>query len=1237
MLWSFLHVLFFSSACAAPAVLAPGKALYFWSNSIALVAPFTPANLLADATGFTWDYWLRSHPGSYRPVVSLAMMDGPDNSITLGSAWFQVLGVDFGTPTAPPESLSDGKWHHYAWVFNDNNVSRANGTSGDKQVVELFVDGTSSWQGTAGSAVDLRQFSAPNRFALVLGMDQDRYLGGLDGYGLRGHLDELRFWTSALSPAALRQTAGQLELAQKLGLAASWSFDLITESEPLWLAEDSGDPALALLCLDYTDYADGYLYETAGLYGSSPDEMGLAINHCVTRYPPKLAPSEANVFSSAYNSFTVVLFSSAVATRFTLAAEGICQLAAFPPLPSSGVVQQSGQNISLSSLFQVTLRDTATYATLLFVPANASTAQSVLRYEAKSGASSTAASVHFFPNTPPVCSSLTAKIEVNKDYEIIFPASDVDSDPIRVVLLSVPEHGELLDWDGSVITSPRPLGGSGLYAVFRPTPGEFGPDYATFQFAVRGAVASDGENAAPDYAPLSAPCDVSLTVLSSETNPVLSSPLSLVTQEDSALDFSIDLMNPEDTAAVVTISTLPPNGVVYHTRAGQQGTALSTLFTVLQEVRQYATEVIGFSTESSPSPDLYSTASLLGEPDGADYYPSTDVNCTNAQVPDSQGVVRFFFSEWVHVRFATPVYPTAVVIYEADDTLGSTVRLRGRNLDTGEWVTLWSVPEPESPEFHRKAWAPTICQPPFRLRELRVDFDTCHLPGWKGFDALELRGTEAATPTVFAANSSFRFQPSADWSGNTTVGFVFTNCLGNPTRASSVQTLAITVTPVNDPPVAQPVSGPASNQDGIVLNLTGTDIDSTVLTATILSLPLHGTLFTYPALRAITLNYSATAPLSVIYVAKPSETCGTAFRDTFEFDLFDGSLRSVAALANITQLLCDTCPEGFILIRDSCQPCPSGLTWVGPPGSCVIHKSNSWRVVIGVVCGVIGLAVTITVTISLLRRSTRRRRVLSNAPHGDCVAIVFTDIQDSTKLWEFDGTGMHLALAVHNLIIRRAISVTGGYEVKTQGDSFMVAFWDPASAVRFMCESQLQLLHAEWPRELLDHPSFAEKLDKSGRLTSRGFRVRMGCYCGPVDVEFESSTGKVDYFGTTVNAAARIEGLAAGGQCLIGDCVAACVPLETGETNFLGSFPLKGMAQPYEIFEFQPEGVPLREFPRIDPSRAAHANVELTAEGLQPCIRCNRPLRCDCLRRTSKHTGTHVGSSRRHSYLSYTT
>lgn len=152
------------------------------------------------------------------------------------------------------------------------------------------------------------------------------------------------------------------------------------------------------------------------------------------------------------------------------------------------------------------------------------------------------------------------------------------------------------------------------------------------------------------------------------------------------------------------------------------------------------------------------------------------------------------------------------------------------------------------------------------------------------------------------------------------------------------------------------------------------------------------------------------------------------------------------------------------------------------------------------------------------------------APVGH-LALVFTDIRNSTHLWEVNA-GMPTAILLHNKLLRRQLRRCGGYEVKTEGDAFMCSFPTALSAVWFCLSVQTQLLNIEWPLEILECEDGKEIYDQNGKLVARGLSVRMGIHCGDPVCEPDPITGRMDYFGPMVNRSARIEGAAAGGQIM---------------------------------------------------------------------------------------------------------
>ncbi|KAH8675486.1 protein phosphatase 2C [Xylariales sp. PMI_506] len=148
-------------------------------------------------------------------------------------------------------------------------------------------------------------------------------------------------------------------------------------------------------------------------------------------------------------------------------------------------------------------------------------------------------------------------------------------------------------------------------------------------------------------------------------------------------------------------------------------------------------------------------------------------------------------------------------------------------------------------------------------------------------------------------------------------------------------------------------------------------------------------------------------------------------------------------------------------------------------------------------------------------------------------SIVFTDIKNSTNLWETYPSAMRSAIKIHNEVMRRQLRRIGGYEVKTEGDAFMVSFPTATSALLWCFSVQTQLLEANWPAEILNSVTCQEVYDKENNLIFKGLSVRMGVHYGEPVAEIDPVTRRMDYFGPMVNKASRISSVADGGQITV--------------------------------------------------------------------------------------------------------
>jgi class 3 adenylate cyclase len=153
--------------------------------------------------------------------------------------------------------------------------------------------------------------------------------------------------------------------------------------------------------------------------------------------------------------------------------------------------------------------------------------------------------------------------------------------------------------------------------------------------------------------------------------------------------------------------------------------------------------------------------------------------------------------------------------------------------------------------------------------------------------------------------------------------------------------------------------------------------------------------------------------------------------------------------------------------------------------------------------------------------------------------VLFTDVVNSTTLTQSFGDEAALALlGVHDTIVRDALSVLGGREVKHTGDGIMASFVSAASAVR--CAIQIQ-----------------RELDKYAQANpDRPLKVRVGAAAG------EPVEQNNDLFGSTVQLAARLCAHAQPEQILVSNAIPDLCIGKGLLFEEVGEVSLKGFGSP---------------------------------------------------------------------------
>jgi len=128
------------------------------------------------------------------------------------------------------------------------------------------------------------------------------------------------------------------------------------------------------------------------------------------------------------------------------------------------------------------------------------------------------------------------------------------------------------------------------------------------------------------------------------------------------------------------------------------------------------------------------------------------------------------------------------------------------------------------------------------------------------------------------------------------------------------------------------------------------------------------------------------------------------------------------------------------------------------------------------------------------------------------LTVLFTDLRGSTKLYREVGDAVAFGMVMsHFDVLKDAVAAEGGAIVKTIGDAIMAVFQRPASALQAVIRAQ---------RMLAMPPN-----------NTRPLMLKVGIHTGPcIAVTLNE---KLDYFGSTVNAASRLVELSNGEDVIL--------------------------------------------------------------------------------------------------------
>jgi class 3 adenylate cyclase len=172
------------------------------------------------------------------------------------------------------------------------------------------------------------------------------------------------------------------------------------------------------------------------------------------------------------------------------------------------------------------------------------------------------------------------------------------------------------------------------------------------------------------------------------------------------------------------------------------------------------------------------------------------------------------------------------------------------------------------------------------------------------------------------------------------------------------------------------------------------------------------------------------------------------------------------------------------------------------------------------------------------------------------IALLFSDLKGSTALYQSigDASAYHL-VRDHFAFMAKVIRDHEGAVVKTIGDAVMAAFVSPAQAVAAAIEIQRRIA----------------AFNGKGGGAGQPLVIKLGVHGGPTIAV--TLNDRLDYFGSTVNMAARLQGESHGGDIVLSPEIAEDVsiaPVLSGMQVARDQARLKGFDQPTGFFRLRP-------------------------------------------------------------------
>ena len=1095
-----------------------GKSLHVEEDGIGIGIAYCYPFSEIQSDEFSIDFWIFSMKYAGEVGIFLSIATEEDDNLMMIAPYYGLFfksSTFFKWDRPDNNGIDERQWDHYAFT-----VSSITGA------LEIYMNGEKvKYVVNPGEPPLIKTYNRSLPWSIVIGNDQDSVLGGWEekSHGA-GSIDELRFWKTALTQSEIKSIMHkQVTRQSHSNLVAHWPFN---EGRGIFSSEVvSNDPKLQFTLATVKNTREQMIHKNT-----------IAIEDALLHDPSIIWTD-----SLARTQGPGMTLDLAPHTKKLIQIRDLTDVGNYRiiSLSKGTILEGSTHNqIPIGSVI----------STDVFLLADIAINEIVVLIFQANGISQRID----FNYLPPIVAydfeAMQKEDSLVWDTEILFPPHiKSEGHTYEILIMSLPKRGLLYQKVGrsrenvSKVTEPGYIIGAYVLLHYKAAMNDFGSNYSSFLYKVVDSARRHDQHAV-DNLPTH-----KVTINISPTNDIPRPDKmehNYATEQGVPLIVEIGSHDDDGEDVIVSIKSLPKNAKLYLLDENNNVIrSLTKSTTGNDEVEMWPIEVVNFSSEWTS--DQWSANKSIGRPDQLAH--TNNEESWSALTIDGgcidRGVGAPFYTEFLHWRVNQSTYIKKVYLY-SNTGGGHVVGVEAFNPHTSSWTRLYTG-ETKTPSLLYSIESPFgLCETFFKSSEIRVFFDTCHTKGWNEIDGSLIVGTNDPNTGHISPGEKLLYVPGKSFVGEDVFVFELLDCAGDRFRKSKPLYAVVNVTRTTAHNHLEVLSGKRTD-----VPLTGEP------PFVLLVPPVEGHLV-YEGEVLNQLDYIEGFPSYVIL----KEACK---EDGFS-DIFSIASGSPTSPAQVFALVnCRNPSSGFsygivigcsiagvasvigifiaLKLHQSRQQVGKLRTDGMVAEDCaraiaemkidevdylhdLEHPSNIQQYFIEIIKSlkVYRCFLPDALLAQLQGDSDDRRWITYPAvsppgENGHNVAVLFSDIKGSTRIWEVIPHSMKNVLLVHNEVIRELLSKHSGYEVKTIGDAFMVTFECPLQACLCAVNIQLNLQKAHWPRELTEIPMFRRTAIWGGLI------LRIGICHGEVQTEYNQITGRTDYFGATVNKAARLE------------------------------------------------------------------------------------------------------------------